>query len=316
MMWRTTVMVVKPGYRSLTFEFPGLWPYAVVLCMLSLLGIGVAVQRCHAMWQNNIVASIGMVQTGGAGSGQKRQANHNSSTKVGSSSSAKDPNIAKDDTPAIEDLLPSNQDVFPLPRTALALEPVAHTRMISAKEVMRAFKRHHRMVAGVEKERAEELAAGELRLHILHSGERLRVKPFDDKGRPDPKAFAAIRHAMRCRVTGWETAIDPRLVRLLIQISTAYDRTIQVISGYRAPHANGTSETSQHTLGRAADIRIVGETSIRLGRFARKLGARGVGLYRSQNFVHVDVRNKPRYFWVEKEEEKIAADSVSSEPGK
>jgi len=31
---------------------------------------------------------------------------------------------------------------------------------------------------------------------------------------------------------------------------------------------------------------------------AIKLGARGVGLYPEKGFVHVDVRDKQRYFWV------------------
>jgi hypothetical protein len=73
---------------------------------------------------------------------------------------------------------------------------------------------------------------------------------------------------------------------------------LQLISGHRAPHANGTSPTSQHTLGRAADIRIPGVSIAELKRVAIKLGARGVGLYPEKGFVHVDVREKNRYFWV------------------
>jgi hypothetical protein len=99
-------------------------------------------------------------------------------------------------------------------------------------------------------------------------------------------------------VTGHETDMDPRLVGILSQLSSIYGRTLQLISGHRAPGARGTSETSQHTMGRAADIRIPGVSITELKKVAIKLGARGVGLYPEKGFVHVDVREKQRYFWV------------------
>jgi uncharacterized protein YcbK (DUF882 family) len=138
---------------------------------------------------------------------------------------------------------------------------------------------------------------GVLRLQALHLGETLSARPFDDLLRPDPRAFLDINHLMRCRVTGEEIPMDPRLVGILAQLSSIYGRTLQLVSGHRAPLANGTSPTSQHTLGRAADIRIPGVRIEDLKKVVIKLGARGVGLYPEKGFVHVDVREKQRYYW-------------------
>lgn len=139
---------------------------------------------------------------------------------------------------------------------------------------------------------------GVLRIQALHLDETLSTRPFDDLLRPDPRAFQDVNHLMRCRVTGHEVEMDPRLIAILSQLSTFYGRTLQLISGHRVPHSIGTSETSQHTLGRAADIRIPGVTIQELKKVAIKLGARGVGLYPEKGFVHIDVRDKQRYYWV------------------
>ena len=142
-----------------------------------------------------------------------------------------------------------------------------------------------------------EIANTWLRLQSLHLGESVRVQPFDAGGAANPEAFDALRHLMRCRVTGDEIAIDPRLVRILVQINATYNRPIQLVSGHRMPNTIGTSETSQHALGKAADIRVAGVGIEQLRALALKLGARGVGLYPEKGFVHVDVRDKAKYTW-------------------
>jgi uncharacterized protein YcbK (DUF882 family) len=147
-----------------------------------------------------------------------------------------------------------------------------------------------------------------LRLQALHLGEGLRVQPFDDAGRPQSQAFDAVRHLMRCRITGEEVPIDPRLVRILVQLNEHYDRPIQLVSGHRTPYVIGTRPTSQHAAGRAADIRIAGVSIEALRSAAMALGARGVGLYPEKDFVHVDVRDKPKYFWVYSEQDGEEAD--------
>jgi uncharacterized protein YcbK (DUF882 family) len=168
--------------------------------------------------------------------------------------------------------------------------------VISVKSILKAISVRRRSISDVEPNQVP--INGVLRIQALHLDETLSTRPFDDLLRPDARAFADVNHLMRCRVTGHEVQMDPKLVAILSQLSTHYGRTLQLISGHRAPHANGTSETSQHTLGRAADIRIPGVSIAELKKVAIKLGARGVGLYPEKGFVHVDVRDKNRYFWI------------------
>jgi uncharacterized protein YcbK (DUF882 family) len=168
--------------------------------------------------------------------------------------------------------------------------------VISVKSILSAISLRRKSVREVEPTQVP--INGVLRIQALHLDETLSTRPFDDLLRPDPRAFADVKHLMRCRVTGHEIDMDPKLIAILSQLSTIYGRTLQLISGHRAPHANGTSETSQHTLGRAADIRIPGVSIGELKKVAIKLGARGVGLYPEKGFVHVDVRDKNRYFWI------------------
>lgn len=168
--------------------------------------------------------------------------------------------------------------------------------VISVKAILKAISLRRRAPSEIEPTAVP--INGVLRIQAMHLDETLSTRPFDDLLRPDPRAFSDVNHLMRCRVTGHEIEMDPKLVAILSQLSTLYGRTVQLISGHRAPHANGTSPTSQHTLGRAADIRVPGVSIAELKRVAIKLGARGVGLYPEKGFVHVDVRDTNRYFWV------------------
>lgn len=146
-------------------------------------------------------------------------------------------------------------------------------------------------------EGAPDVAGLPLRLSAVHLGESIDLKPFDASGAPSPTAFAELQHLMRCRISGEEVPIDPRLIRVLAQLNAYYHRPIQLVSGHRKPYVIGTKPTSQHALGRAADIRIAGVGIEELRETAIRLGARGVGLYPEKGFVHVDVREKAKYFW-------------------
>ncbi len=333
---RMTVVVMTPGRRSLSFGLPGWWPAALAMWMLMPVVLGAAAQRCYAIWRGHDAAMPSASQLMRPASAQpaserpaspsrspidtKKRKHEDGPTsrqadwlpELEQRTAAEREMRASTRWPAVV-AMHASLEAIPVLSTTVTRQPVGQAPVVNARAVIRAFKKR-RLVTTIDEERAAELAKGTLRLHVLHSGERLKVRPFDDRGQPDPVVFSAINHAMRCRVTNQEVAIDRRLVQLLVQISTAYDSTIHVISGYRAPHANGTSTTSQHVLGRAADIRVSGETSMGLGNSARQLGARGVGLYRNQHFVHLDVRDRAKYFWVASEEENFAADSMPSEP--
>jgi uncharacterized protein YcbK (DUF882 family) len=170
---------------------------------------------------------------------------------------------------------------------------------VSAAAVLRAF--------GVRRAPlqpdAPELWQGPLRMTASHLGESVRVIPFGPDGAADPQAFAALAHLMRCRITGEEVPIEPALVRVLVALGNTYRRPLLLISGHRTAHVNGTSETSQHTSGRAADIKVAGIGIEELRKKAFELGARGVGLYPEKGFVHIDVRPKRKHSWVYTEAE-------------
>jgi uncharacterized protein YcbK (DUF882 family) len=115
-------------------------------------------------------------------------------------------------------------------------------------------------------------------------------------GDMDADAYRALRHLMRCRRTGAEIPIDPRLVELLYGLSQRTGQKIVLISGYRAP--GFAAPNSYHIRGMAADIRIPGMTALMVRDLARAMGVRGIGYYPRSQFVHVDLRDEP-YFWTD-----------------
>lgn len=48
--------------------------------------------------------------------------------------------------------------------------------------------------------------------------------------------------------------------------------------------------------GMAADIYISGVSPQNLANYAKSIGIKGVGTYKSQGFVHVDTRTS-KYYW-------------------
>jgi uncharacterized protein YcbK (DUF882 family) len=103
---------------------------------------------------------------------------------------------------------------------------------------------------------------------------------------------------MRDWRTGDEHFIDPGLFDALHAIGGKLETSqpFQIISGYRSPRTNamlharssGVAEHSQHTIGKAIDVRVPGVELSNLRNAALSLGAGGVGFYPISNFVHVD----------------------------
>jgi uncharacterized protein YcbK (DUF882 family) len=151
---------------------------------------------------------------------------------------------------------------------------------------------------------ARPLLSGKvLSLFDVNAGQALKVVPFDQEGVADPSAFNQLRTFLRCRRSGHEMDMDPKLIALLSRISQHFDgATLQVISGHRKPDGKVTRETSQHAFGTATDIRIAGVSIEALRDAAQGLGAKGVGLYTKGQFVHVDVRERA-YSWRDRGEE-------------
>lgn len=149
--------------------------------------------------------------------------------------------------------------------------------------------------------RAQGLESGLVRraaLHNLHTGDAFNEVYFAD-GRYIPDALAEATRVLRDWRNGEERAIDPRLFDALHAINTRLDSTrpFQVISGYRSPRTNamlnrrssGVAKHSQHTLGKAIDVRVQGVELRHLRAAALDVSAGGVGYYPVSNFVHVDV---------------------------
>jgi uncharacterized protein YcbK (DUF882 family) len=134
-------------------------------------------------------------------------------------------------------------------------------------------------------------------LHNLHTGEAFN-EVYYANGSYLPDALAEANRVMRDWRTGDEHFIDPGLFDALHAIQTKLEATgpFQVISGYRSPktnamlrsRSNGVAEHSQHTIGKAIDVRVEGVELANLKNAAVAVGAGGVGFYPVSNFVHVD----------------------------
>ena len=110
----------------------------------------------------------------------------------------------------------------------------------------------------------------------------------------------------RCRDGSDVVMIDESLVMLLQCIREHFGKPITITSGYRTAAHNaavGGAKSSQHLLGRAADIQVQGVSVEDVAAYAESLmpGWGGVGRYpvkagRAKGWVHVDTRpNKSRW---------------------
>ena len=110
----------------------------------------------------------------------------------------------------------------------------------------------------------------------------------------------------RCKDGSDEILVDEALVLLLQCIREHFGKAVTITSGYRTPAHNakvGGSKSSQHLLGRAADIQVAGVSVEDVAAYAESLlpGWGGVGRYpvkpgRARGWVHVDTRpNKSRW---------------------
>ena len=110
----------------------------------------------------------------------------------------------------------------------------------------------------------------------------------------------------RCRDGSDAIMIDQALPLLLQAIREHFGKAVVITSGYRTATHNasvGGAKSSQHLLGRAADIQVQGVTVEAVAAYAESLMPDwgGVGRYpvkagRTKGWVHVDTRpNKSRW---------------------
>ena len=126
----------------------------------------------------------------------------------------------------------------------------------------------------------------------------VKVNIYNADGSYNLDALDQLNHALRCRRTDVEKAMD---LQLLTMLSHVYDhfgsKPLQIVSGFR----NQRKESSNHFKGRASDIRIAGVSSKKIQAFAQTLdrGGMGIGIYPRSQFVHIDVRSPPSYRWID-----------------
>ena len=102
--------------------------------------------------------------------------------------------------------------------------------------------------------------------------------------------------------TDKEFYIDPDLIQKLDLVREEFGESITVTSGYRSPVHNakiGGSPSSQHCLGKAADIRPTSfnkENLDKLYLICEKY-FEAVGDGRNKGFIHVDTRSEKKRRW-------------------
>lgn len=144
----------------------------------------------------------------------------------------------------------------------------------------------------------------ELTLRNTHTDERLQLCYFRD-GQFVHEACQRFNHLLRDHRTGDVHPMDARLFDVVYAVQTrlGHRGTVEIISGYRSPatnarlHANssGVARQSQHTLGKALDVRLSGMDTARVRDAALALRAGGVGYYAASDFVHIDTGRVRRW---------------------
>ena len=105
---------------------------------------------------------------------------------------------------------------------------------------------------------------------------------------------------LRCRDGTDTVMVDEALTVVLQCIREHFGKAVAITSGYRTPAHNaavGGAKSSQHLLGRAADIRVQGVSVEDVAAYAERLMPDwgGIGRYpvkagRTAGWVHIDTR--------------------------
>ena len=94
--------------------------------------------------------------------------------------------------------------------------------------------------------------------------------------------------------------LSPDLLTRLNHLRNIINRPIYINSGYRCKEENqrvGGVPGSYHLLGMAVDIHVKDILLSDLLIYAQGIGFNGIGFYENNNFLHLDIRPGPKYFW-------------------
>jgi uncharacterized protein YcbK (DUF882 family) len=143
--------------------------------------------------------------------------------------------------------------------------------------------------------------SGDVWLYSANFREEVKVNIYDASGGFDDEALAQLDHIFRCKRTGEQRAVDPRLYETVSVIQDHFGgKRIELVSGFRFQE----KETSRHFHASAADMRIEGVSIRELYDYAESLdtGGMGIGIYPRSGFVHVDWRapGEPSYRWTDR----------------
>ena len=146
----------------------------------------------------------------------------------------------------------------------------------------------------------------QLAFYHTHTGKRLDVV-FSRNGSHVPEALDEINAFLFDFRTGDVVEIDPELLDLIydVRASLGGEGAYHVISAYRSPATNemlrgrsansGVARNSQHTHGKAIDVRLEGVPTPTLRDKAIELQRGGVGYYAESDFVHIDTGRVRRW---------------------
>jgi LysM repeat protein len=131
-------------------------------------------------------------------------------------------------------------------------------------------------------------------VELFNYSERFRGRVFDKKGRVLPAALSGVSRVLA--TTSGRPKLDPRLVRLLVDVSDTFGgRPLRIVSGFRT---TSFYKDSRHKQSQAVDFSIPGVPNQAVRDYLRTLNKVGVGYYPNSSFVHLDVREYSAY-WVD-----------------
>ncbi len=140
--------------------------------------------------------------------------------------------------------------------------------------------------------------------------------PVDDTGRVPEESARALKRVLNFPLNqdqADEIPLPELLVKLLVNLSDTFEGAqLCVVSGFRCFQSGGQKcstfqkQSSRHLTGEAADVVLLGIDNVDVASYALFLNSThpafkdrvGVGFYPNQEHVHVDVREKGKY-WVD-----------------